>query len=333
MIESVQESVLDATEARQIRAYVDNLILANIKPPRIAVESGVPIARLKSWLAGSDDGGDILPTLAAWKAEDEQAAALNSGFVMTPTAKRIIQAFDCARQSKGGVSHMGGERSEQRGIALVYGASGAGKSETAAWYMTQNNAKRTMGIWPVVVVRCTGAERTIVMVQDAIIASLKEAGYYLQSHEKKLETIINHVSEGGIIIFDEAQLLPARRMDELRYFPDRCGIAIAFMGNLSGYTDFVNAKMAQITSRVGGDRVVIQTPCEGDVDALLDAWEIRGREVRTMAVMIGTQDGGLRLLVETVRAAKIYAKAAGRAIDIGFFKAGAVAVGAWGNAA
>lgn len=327
----IQESTLDATDARIIRAYVDDLIAAGINPARIAVEADVSAQRLKAWLNGSG-GENILPALAAWKAESEAAAGLNSGFVLTPTAERIIRAFDRARQGKGGVAHNDDGHTQQRGIALIYGASGAGKSETAEWYQAQQNGTRPIGIWPVVLVRCTGAERNQSALFGSIIDGLKGGGLYRQTHESKLETILNHVQQGGLIVFDEAQLLPLRRMDELRYFPDQCGIAVAFMGNMAGYKELVDAKIGQITSRVGGALVVIDAPCEGDVDALLDAWEIRGRKVREIALMIGTQDGGLRKLADSASFAKVFAKASGKPIDADLFKAAAVAAGAYGNA-
>lgn len=326
----LQETVFDATEARIIRAYVDDLMTAGINPARIAVEANVSAQRLKAWLNGTG-GENILPALAAWKSESESAASLNSGFVHTPTAERIIRAFDRARQGKGGVARRGDEVIQQRGIALIYGAAGAGKSETAEWYQAQQNTHRQLGIWPVVMVRCTGGERNQSLLLSSIIAGMNEGGLYRQTHESKLETIVGHVPAGGMIIFDEAQLLPLRRMDELRFFPDRCGIAIAFMGNMAGYKELVDAKIGQITSRVGGSLVVIDAPSEGDVDALLDAWEIRGRDVREVAQMIGAHDGGLRKLAEVAGTARVFAQAKGKPIDIKIFKAAAVATGNWGG--
>jgi hypothetical protein len=103
------------------------------------------------------------------------------------------------------------------------------------------------------------------------------------------------------------------------------------MGNLTGYKELVDAKIGQIMSRVGGSRVVVDLPTEGDVDALLTAWGIRGRAVREIAIMIGVQDGGLRLLANTARVARNFAKVKGRAIDADIFKAAAISVGAWGE--
>lgn len=327
-----QETFLDAPEQAGLRTYVDDLIAANITAARIAVESGVSVARLKSWLSGKDEP-DILPALAAWKAETETAGELDNGFVMTPTAQGIVRALDRARQAKGGAWRSGAGSFQQRGIALIYGASGAGKTETAEWYERRQNARRDLGNWPVVLVRCSGEESSAAKLHGAIIESMKKSGYFQQTHEKRIDAITEHIPDGGLLIFDEAQLLPLRRMDELRYFPDRCGIGIAFMGNMAGYKELVDARIGQITSRVGGALVVIEKPCEGDVDALMDSWEIRGRKLRELALMIGVQDGGLRMLSDTASAARIFSRASGKPIDADLFKAAAVSVGAWGGEA
>lgn len=325
-----QESTLEAPESMSIRAYVDDLIAAGISAARIAVESGVAATRLKAWLAGKAEPG-IFPALSNWKAETEAAGALDNGFVMTPTAQNIIRAFERARQPKNGKPRDDEKTIQQRGIALVYGASGAGKTETAEWYQRQQNARRALGSWPIILVRCTGEERSITKMHKAILEAMQDSGFFRQSHESLLESINRHLPVGGLLIFDEAQLLPLRRMDELRYFPDCCGIGLAFMGNAAGYKELVDAKIGQITSRVGGALVVIDRPSEGDIDSLLDAWEIRGRKVRELALLVGMQDGGLRQLSETASAARIFAKASGKSIDVDLFKAAAISVGAWGN--
>jgi hypothetical protein len=85
-------------------------------------------------------------------------------------------------------------------------------------------------------------------------------------------------------------------------------------------------------SRVGGARVIVDLPTEGDVDALLEAREISGRKVREIALVIGIQDGGLRMLDRTITAAKMLANAKGAPIEADLFLAAAVSVGAWGLA-
>jgi len=330
MNEALEITPLEASEVRQLRAYIEDLLAAKIQPSRIAVESGVPLQRLKAWI-NRTGGENIVPALLTWKAEVENATSAQAGgFFMSPTAEQIIKAFDRARLPQGRVSNGHRDSSGTRGIALIYGASGVGKTEAAEWYKSQHALTREIGKWPVVVVRCTGQERSLGAIQSAIVDSIGNDVYYNLPHEKKIDTILSRVPDGGIIIFDEAQLLPLRRLDELRYFPDKCGIAIALMGNLTGYKELVDAKIGQIMSRLGGVRVVVDLPTEGDVDAMLEAREIRGRKIREIALVIGLQDGGLRLLDRTITTAKLLANAKGVPVDHELVLAAAVAVGAWG---
>lgn len=331
MTEAIEITRSDAAEMRELRAYIDDLLtIARIAPAKIAVEAGVPLQRLKAWISGTG-GESTIPQLLAWKAEIESAGADTGGFAMTPTAHRIVLALDRARESRGGVARIDEEATHERGIALIYGCSGGGKSLAAKWYLKQNGRQRAMGEWPVVVVPCVGGESSREALHSAILASMDNAVFYPQKHEKKIDTIRSRVPEGGIIIFDDAHLLSRRRLDELRYFPDQCGIAIAFMGNLTGYKELVDAKIAQIMSRVGGSRVVIDLPTEGDVDALLESWNFRGRKLREIAVMIGVQDGGLRLLAATASIARQFAKVKGKEVDADIFMAAAISAGAWEN--
>lgn len=322
----------EAPEVQGLRTYVDDMIGARVPMSRIAVEAGVAVTRLKLWHAGNEDP-EIIAPLEAWRAETEAAGMVDAGHVMTPTAREIVKAFDRARAPKGGAANLDGDVIQQRGIALIFGASAVGKTATAEWYERQQNSLRVPGVWPTVLVRCTGEEKSLHAVHSAIIRSMERRGFYLQPHSKLRDSILDHVPQGGLIIFDEAQLLHAKRMDELRYFPDKCGIAIAFMGNLTGYKELIDAKMAQMMSRVGGSRVVIDIPKEGDVDALLDAWEMRGRKLRELALMIGLQDGGLRKLHDAVSMAGKLAHAKGKPVDFEAFEVAAEVVGALAGAA
>ena len=330
MTEAIEKISEEAMDVRELRAYIGDLLtIARIPLSRIATESGASLQRVKAWVDGTGGESAIAPLLA-WKAEIDEAGIDAGGCVMTPTAERIIRAFDRARESRGGVAHAGDEETQERGIALIYGASGVGKSKAAEWYLKRIGQPRPLGEWPVVLVRCTGSDINREALHANILASMPGAALYPQRHERKIDTIRSRVPDGGLIIFDEAQLLSRRRLDELRYFPDQCGIAIALMGNLTGYKELVDAKIGQIMSRVGGSRVVVDLPTEGDVDALLAAWEIKGAKLRETAVMIGVQDGGLRLLANTARAARQFAKVKGKAVDAEIFIAGAISAGAWG---
>lgn len=318
-----EKSMAGANTVRKLRAYVDDMVSAGVTLAQIAIESGVKTQRLNAWINGSDDDDIIMPLLA-WRGElEREAKARDGGFVMTPTAQKIINAFDRAREPQ-----LNSRDGYARGIAMIYGASGVGKSETAGWYRDQTHhefCRRS-----VVVVRCTGDESSINSVLVAILASMDNADRWNVRYRTMYETIFNCICPGGIIIFDESQLMSLRRLDELRIFPDKYGIAVALLGNLSGYKAIVDAKITQITSRVAGEWVHVVAPSEGDVDALLDAWEIRGRREREFCTLIGTQDGGLRRLAGAVSKAREYAQANGVDIGVDLLKAAAVQVGAWG---
>lgn len=306
-----------------VRARVLEMVDAGIVTlKRIAVEARTPGLLLERWCK-DDDAPSVTEALTVWLSElDTEVAALSGDFVETPTALRIIKAFEQARQAKG--------NGHQRGIALIYGASGIGKSETAWYYEARENHGRPYGQWNVTTIRAEGGESTSALLKRAV-KELEGNGAYFREGMRPIEMVAERITTGGLLIVDEAQLLSKRRIDELRVFPDRYGVAIALMGNMAGYKSLEAAKIAQITSRVGGARVIADMPVEGDVDALLDAWEIRGRKVRELALMIGLQDGGLRYLADTARTAKTFAKAKGCPVDERFFKAAAVSCGAWGG--
>jgi len=305
-----------------VRGRIADFLDGGVSLNRMAVEAGVSSGDLKRWVDGTV-GDAVKDALVAWLSDiDSEMQASADDFTETPTARRIIRAFDQARQAK--------DDRGQRGIALIYGASGIGKSKTARYYAKRENAMEPARATNVVYVQLDGENTTWTAALNAVVGSARGA-YGLDAYKERnlRQWITNHVPEGGLLIFDEAQLLPTRRLDELRIFPDECGIAVAFMGNTAGYRALESAKIAQITSRVGGARVVADKPAEGDVDALLEAWKLTGRKLRELAVMIGTQDGGLRFLGAAVRAARVYAKASGHEVDERTFRAAAVSVGAW----
>lgn len=318
------ETTQEPTAMREsaLRARVSSLTEAGVELKTIAVEAKVHSAELKRWDEGKDEPG-VAMALTLWLEVIDAEASLAAGdFVETPTAKRILKAFEQARQDKDGEG--------RRGMCLIYGASGAGKTETAEYYEKTENLGRKHGSWSVVYVRVDEKARTFPGLLQSVSDALVENGVSKNWEQKPIDTILYHVPEGGLLIIDEAHFLPNRRLDELRIFPDKHKIAVAFLGNMAGYKKLESEKIVQITRRVGGSRVIIDTPCEGDVNALLEAWGIGGRKVREMAVKIGTQDGGLGVLFDIVRQAKIFSTASGKSIDEDLFKVAAFSVGAWG---
>jgi DNA transposition AAA+ family ATPase len=308
----------------ELRARVAELMESGIEPIAIARKANVHSAEFKRWQDGKDEPG-VAMALSLWfEVIDAEGKAAAGDFVETPTARRILKAFEKARQDKDGKG--------QRGICLAYGASSAGKSTAAEYYESTENLNPSWGQRRVLCVRAGEVKsKTLKGLLHLLVADLDAKGIYCDPNENPMEKVLKHVPEGGLLIFDEAQFLPMRRLDELRIFPDKYKIAVAFMGNMAGYKKLEAAKITQIARRVGGARVIIELPCEGDVDALLEAYDIGGHKVREMALVIGIQDGGLGMLCDTMRTAKIYANASGKKVDEDIFKAAAFSVGAWGE--
>ncbi len=307
----------------ELRARVAELMESGIERIAIARKANVHRAEFKRWEDGKDEPG-VAMALSLWfEVIDAEVKAAAGDFVETPTAKRILKAFEKARQDKDGRG--------QRGICLAYGASSAGKSTAAEYYESTENLNPSWGERRVLCVRAGEVKsKTLKGLLHLLVADLDAKGIYCDPNENPMEKVLKHVPEGGLLIFDEAQFLPMRRLDELRIFPDKYKIAVAFMGNMAGYKKLEAAKITQIARRVGGARVIIELTCE-DVDALLEAYDVGGHKVREMALMIGIQDGGLGMLCETMRTAKIYANASGKKVDEDIFKLAAFNVGAWGE--
>jgi DNA transposition AAA+ family ATPase len=289
---------------------------AGIKPQRIAVEAGVKLEALEAWWGG-ERSKDVTTALSDWiTAVDRDVSAKSGDFVMTPTAARIVRVFEQARASKGA--------SARRGVALVFGASGAGKTETAKWYarMEPNVAYVTVD----------GERLTWVELMKGVCNELGQFGQPAVG-EKLRDAIVRCIRPGGLLIFDQAHLIRVAVMEQLMIFPDEYGIGVAFLGNARGYKALMDAKLAQITSRIAGASVFVEIPSDDDVDALMEAREIGGRAEREFCQLIGRQDGGLRYLDDTVRNAWKIARVSGAPKpDVRMLKLGANQAGCWGGA-
>lgn len=290
---------------------------AGIKPLTMAIESKLELNMLEAWIKGQRSK-EATKALSDWLTGiDDEIAALEGEFVMTPTSARIVKSIEQARAPRG--------KEARRGIALIYGASGAGKSETAQWMARMDDS--------VGYVQAHGERLKYVSLLQAIAEAKTGYGGHPAVGEKMSDYITRNFPAGSVLIFDHAQLISLSVMEQLLIFPDAYGIALAFIGNTKGYNTLISAKLAQITSRVAGAHIIVEIPGEDDIDALLEAWGVKGREERKFCMMIGRQDGGLRYLHETVREARKIAHAAGsQKLDARLLKLGAVNAGCWGGA-
>ncbi|CAE6503403.1 conserved hypothetical protein [Nitrosomonas nitrosa] len=298
-----------------IAARISAMLDAGVRISRMAIESNVTREALEAWIKGKRSQ-EVSVALSTWiTLIDEDIAERDGDFFMSPSAKRFLRAFEHAREPKGGDGH--------RGIAMIYGASGTGKSVTAKWAARMDDN--------VVYVQADGERRTWTALLKGVVEVIKGSGYPTVG-EKLRDIILRNIKPGGLLIFDHAQLIRLAVMEQLLVFPDEHGVALAFIGNTKGYKALVDAKLAQITSRIRGSIVFVEIPSEDDVDALMEARGVGGRKEREFCLLIGCQDGGLRFLDTAILEAKKIAHAAGiQKLDIRLLKLGAVNAGCWGG--
>lgn len=298
-----------------IAARLNDMLNTGVKLSRMAIESSVPKDRLEAWIQG-ERLKQITLALSDWfLGIDQDIAKRNGNFFMSPSSETILRAFEHAREPKGSEG--------QRGVAMIYGASGAGKTVTAKWAARMDDN--------VVYVQADGDRRTWTGLLGGVVESMKYFGRPSVG-EKQREFILRRIKPGGLLIFDHAQLIRLSIMEQLLIFPDEDGIALAFISNTEGYKRFINAKMAHINSRIRGSIVFIEIPGEDDIDVMMEARGIGGRKEREFCLMIGRQDGGLRYLDMAILEAQKIAHASGtQKLDLKLLKLGAVNAGCWGR--
>ena len=300
-----------------IAARLAAMLDAGVKLSSMAVEASVTKDEIEAWINGHR-AEKITLVLSKWLVGiDKDIAERNGNFFMSPSAENFIRAFEHAREAKNSEG--------ARGIAMIYGASGTGKSVTAKWLARMDEN--------VIYVQADGERRTWTGLLKGVVESMGRAGYPAAG-EKLSEFVRNRIEPGGLLIFDHAQLIRLSVMEQFLVFPDEHGIALAFIGNTKGYKSFVNAKLAHINSRIRGSIVFVEMPGEDDVDAMMAAREVGGRKEREFCLMIGRQDGGLRYLDAAILEAKKIAHASGaKKIDLRLLKLGAANAGCWGGVA
>ncbi|MGB3167118.1 MAG: AAA family ATPase [Alteraurantiacibacter sp.] len=100
-----------------------------------------------------------------------------------------------------------------------------------------------------------------------------------------------------LLILDEAQHLTVKALEEARSWHDATGLGIALLGNesilqrLEGGSR--SAEYAQMFSRQAM-KMVRSTPLNADIEALLDAWDVRDAKVCALLHTIARKPGGLR---------------------------------------
>jgi DNA transposition AAA+ family ATPase len=294
-----------SAEARDLRAEVAALQAEDTKltQAEISRQSGVGSTALSQWINGRYPGdndkleSDLARWVDAYHTRRLEARALPQApaWVETPTGGRVLAAL--------GYAQLAGD------IAIVYGGAGLGKTTTIEQYR-----RSSPNVWIATMSPCTAS------AVPALEEVAEVLGIEVSGGAAKLQRAIVKRLRGtmGLLIIDEAQHLSVAALDAMRALHDATGLGLALVGNESVYARMTGGNRAayldRLFSRIG-KRVRLTRSTKGDIDALIDAWNLSVRECRPALHDIASKPGGLRGMTKVLRLASLFAAGAGRPVN------------------
>lgn len=271
----------------------------------VARGSSIPLPTLTQWLDGTYAGSyanttervrKYLQTMADSRQQSLALTLLKApSFVATPSARELIDTLAYAQAAPE--------------LVVATMAAGMGKTTTCRDYAAGRSAVFIVTMRP---------------TTSGVHAMLQELAQALEVTERnpaRLDRAIgDRLKRNGrhtLLIVDEAQNLADKSVDQLRHFLDLYGCGIALVGNEEVYARFgkpePRAGYGQIHRRIG-KRMQRPAPLDGDIAALLDAWEVEDKNSRRLLSAIGHKPGTLGQMDKTLRLAAVLASGAGEAL-------------------
>ncbi|WIX31215.1 AAA family ATPase [Salinicola sp. JS01] len=299
---------MSETNVAPIRSQHDDALIAEVRDAMkseslsqsaLSQLTGVGKARLSQWLNGNYKGSvsGVETAIRRWldsrRANDELEAQMPAGpdWVETPSARAIIAALSFAQMAES--------------VSVVYGGAGVGKTSTIGRYQQQSP-----NVWVVTATpACAATGPILSRIAQRVGIRASGAAHLTES------AIIDRIRDTrGLLIIDEAQHLTARALDQVRQLAEGAGIGLALSGNEIVYSQLTGGNrsigFAQLFSRIA-KRVRLSRPKDGDINAVMDAWQIDDKESRQLCLGIGRRPGALRGLCQTLRLASMFAAAGG----------------------
>lgn len=265
----------------------------NISSAQLAREIGVSTATISQIFNDSykADPAAIIEKMAAWLDLKNQKHMRSAApvFVLTTTARQIMDDMTYAQISQS--------------IAVIYGASGVGKSKSLEEY-SRNNPN----VW---MITASPSRSTL---PECLYELAMELGMdQAPRHKGPLARAVRKRLAGtnGLIVIDEADHLDYPTLEEFRILHEECGVGLVMAGNNKIYTQLTggrrNEDFARLFSRIAKRRGIHKTK-QSDVKTIADAWNVNGTAERDLLIQISERPGSLRLLVKTLKLAALYAK-------------------------
>ncbi|EAQ65952.1 prophage MuSo2, DNA transposition protein, putative [Marinomonas sp. MED121] len=288
----VNANAIDQTSVlMQVKAKLE---AKEVTSAQLAREISASAATVSQILNGKyqADPSQIISKLVKWLDRLEQKKAnpvINPGFVMTTTAKQVMEDMTYAQISES--------------IVVIFGASGVGKSEALREYKRQNN-----NVWHVTA-SPSRSSLTECLYELAMELDMEQA----PRRKGPLSRVIRKRITGteGLIVIDEADHLDYPTLEELRILQEETGVGMVLVGNNRVYTQLTggrrNEDFARLFSRIAKKRGIHKTKV-ADVRAIADAWRVIGDKERALMQQISERPGGLRLLTKTLKLAAMFCK-------------------------
>ena len=218
-------------------------------------------------------------------------------WVSTPTAERVIAGLRYAQFA--------------HDIVVIYGGSGLGKSHCIHHYRNNTPSVFLVELCPVL---------------GSISASLQETCRALNLQANTRQAVQMHRAicaklrgTNALLVFDEAQNLSMRALDQVRCIHDRTKVGIALVGNEQVYSQIAGsnrpAYLDRLYSRIG-KRIHLARAMPGDINALVEAMDIADGAARMRLCQIAGRPGALRVLQKVARLAGVYAAGEARALTL-----------------
>lgn len=261
------------------------------------------------------EGENIEAKLSLWLAGEEADRATKPfvpDYVDITVSRNVIEGLELMRD----VVELG----------EISAAPGTGKTEGVIEYARR--CRKAEGFaCPVWQITLHESNISLKIIYQEILAQMKSskpwdnASVSSDSSEKEYTLLCEiksraaRLGRGGLLIVDEAQHIgkfngnvrinALNILNGLRHFTDEglFGIALLSNGEVFEQANTGKKRSMQLSSRMAAWRVNAKKNTADDVDRIMAAWKVFGKEERTLSHKIGLGEGGLRTLVSIYKRA------------------------------
>lgn len=285
-------SIETASERRWLLDYKDR---TGLSWSELAQQSGVPSGTLSQFGAATYGGNNdrIASEVARFRAKVAAQAELAleapeiPDWFDTPTSGRVTSLLSWAQRGR---------------ITAVAMGPGTGKTRTARHYRDLMS-----NVWLVTMAPSTAGVNNM-QIETLSVMGERDARGTPQALSARIKARVK--GSGGLLIYDEAQHLSEKSIEEIRSWHDATGIGVALLGNeevisrLEGGSR--RAAFAQLYSRVGM-RHIQALPLPADAAKLCAAWNVTDAQQVQFIETISQRPGGLRGCTMTLELATMIA--------------------------